>query len=99
MLLLETILVALSALRTNKLRSILTMLGVVIGVGSVITMVALGTGAERAIRDQIAKLGTTVIQINPQRVQQRGVGTTNSVRLTMKDIAMIRDRAPTAIGV
>jgi putative ABC transport system permease protein len=99
MLVKETIRVALSALRVNKLRSLLTMLGIVIGVGSVITMVALGNGAERAVKERIAKLGTTVIQINPQRVQQGGVGTSTPVRLTTRDVAMIRERSPHVVGV
>jgi putative ABC transport system permease protein len=95
----ETILVALSALRVNKLRSLLTMLGIVIGVGSVIAMIALGNGAEKSVRDRIAKLGTTIIQIDPQRVTQGGVGTGATVRLTTKDVDMIRDRAPNVVGV
>jgi putative ABC transport system permease protein len=99
MLLTETIRVALSALRANKMRSLLTMLGIVIGIGSVITMVSLGNGAAMAVRDRIAKLGTTVIQINPQRVQQAGAGSGNMVRLTTKDVAMIRERSPNVLGV
>ena len=99
MMLGETIVVAASALRSNKLRSVLTMLGVVIGVGSVITMIALGTGAELAVRDQLARLGTTVIQINPQRLQQGGIGTGTVVKLTIRDVQMIRDHAPNVIGV
>jgi len=95
----ETVLIAFAALRANKLRSILTMLGVVIGVSSVITMVALGTGAEHAVRDQLTKLGTTVIWINPQRLQQGGVGTANATKLTMKDVEAIRQRAPNVVGV
>ena len=99
MLLVEILRVALSALRVNKMRSLLTMLGIVIGVGSVITMVALGNGAAQAVRERIAKLGTTVIQINPQRVQQGGAGTATAVKLTTKDIDMIRERSPNVVGV
>ena len=50
MLLDEIVSVALGALRANKLRSLLTMLGIVIGVGAVITVVALGTGAQKAVK-------------------------------------------------
>ena len=50
----EIIAVALQAIRANKLRSLLTMLGIVIGVGAVITMVALGSGAQKAVEDRIA---------------------------------------------
>ena len=65
----ETVQVALTSLRANKLRSALTMLGIIIGVAAVIAMVALGNGAANAVKDRIARLGTTVLQINPQRVQ------------------------------
>src|SRR5882672_1303438 len=63
MLLGETIRVALDALRANKLRSLLTMLGIIIGVGAVITMVALGAGAQKAIEDRIASLGPTLLSV------------------------------------
>ena len=99
MLLTETIRIALDALRVNTLRSLLTMLGIVIGVGAVITMVALGNGAENSIKERIARLGTTVLQINPQRVQQGGVGTGSSPKLDMRDVQAIRDRAPNVVAV
>jgi putative ABC transport system permease protein len=99
MLLPEIIGVSFGALRANKLRSLLTILGIVIGVGAVIAMIALGNGAEKAVRERIAKLGTTVIQINPQRVQQGGVGTGTVVKLTMKDVESIRQRSPNVLGV
>ena len=99
MLLAETLRVALSALRVNKMRSLLTMLGIVIGVGAVIAMVALGNGAQNTVKERIAKLGTTVLQLNPQRVQQGGVGTASFAKLTIKDVEAIRERAPNVIGV
>jgi putative ABC transport system permease protein len=95
----ETIRVALSALRANKLRSLLTMLGIVIGVGAVIAMVALGNGASNAVRDRIARLGTTVLQINPQRIQQGGIGTTSTAKLTMDDVKSIVERCPDVVAV
>ncbi len=99
MLLGEVIRVALASLRANTLRSLLTMLGIVIGVAAVIAMIALGNGAENAIKDRIARLGTTVIWVNPQRVNQGGVNTGTVAKLTMKDVEMIRERAPHVIGV
>src|SRR3954471_4489085 len=99
MLLGEILAVAFASLRANVLRSILTMLGIVIGVGSVIVMVALGTGAENSIKDKIARLGTTILQIDPQRVQQNGVASTTVAKLTMKDVEAIRDNSPHVIGV
>ncbi len=97
--LLETIRVALAALRVNLLRSLLTMLGMVIGVGSVIAMIALGNGAQNAVKARIARLGTNVLQINAQRVQQGGVGSANTAKLTMKDVNMIIERAPHVAAV
>ena len=94
----ETILIALSALRANKMRTALTMLGIVIGVASVITMVALGTGAQVAVRDKLARLGTTVIWINPQRVQQGGVTGEQPAKLTVKDVRFLRERVRNVTG-
>jgi len=99
MLLTEIVRVAFASLRANKLRSLLTMLGIVIGVGAVIAMLALGTGAENAIKERIARLGTTVLQINPQRVQQGGIGTNTQAKLTTKDADMIRERSPNVVAV
>ncbi len=65
MLLGETMEVALEALRANKLRSFLTMLGIVIGVAAVIAMVALGRGAQQSVKDRIASLGTTLLTVTP----------------------------------
>jgi putative ABC transport system permease protein len=96
---LEILWVALDALRVNKMRSLLTMLGIVIGVGAVIAMVALGNGAQNSIKERIARLGTTVLQINPQRVQMGGVGTATAVKLTTKDVDMIRERSPNVLEV
>src|SRR5437667_7546028 len=99
MLLGEIFRVALTSLRANKLRSVLTMLGIVIGVAAVIAMIALGNGAENSVKERIARLGTTVLQINPQRVQQGGVGTATNTKLTTKDADMISDRSPNVVAV
>lgn len=68
----EIITVALGALRANKLRSFLTMLGVVIGVAAVIAVVALGRGAQESVAARISSLGTTLLTVNPG--QQFGGG-------------------------
>jgi putative ABC transport system permease protein len=99
MLLTETVRVALDALRVNKLRSLLTMLGIVIGVGAVIAMVALGNGAQLQIRERIARLGTTVLQIDPQRVSTGGIQSSTTVKLTTKDVDMILARSPNVVAV
>jgi putative ABC transport system permease protein len=67
--------IALRALARNKLRSFLTMLGIIIGVGAVIAMVAIGEGAKATIRAQIASLGTNVLIILPGTATQSGVRT------------------------
>ncbi|GJJ03345.1 ABC transporter permease [Duganella rhizosphaerae] len=62
-MLLNTILLALRSIRRNLLRSFLTMLGIVIGVGAVIAMVTLGNGATQAVHDQIASLGSNLLMV------------------------------------
>ena len=100
MLLGEIIRVALGALRANKLRSLLTMLGIVIGVAAVIAVVALGTGAQSAVKERISSLGTTLLTIIPG--QQRGMGGVSfdqTMKLTMDDAHAIEDRAPSITAV
>jgi putative ABC transport system permease protein len=99
MLIGEIIRVALGALRANKLRSLLTMLGIVIGVAAVIAVVALGTGAQSAVKDRISSLGTTLLTVMPG--QQRGMGVTfdQSMKLTMDDAKAVEDRSPSITAV
>jgi putative ABC transport system permease protein len=70
----ETIKVALSALRANKMRSFLTMLGIIIGVGAVITVVAMGEGAQRAVQEEIESMGTNQLTVMSGWRMHRGVG-------------------------
>ena len=72
MLIGETIRVAFGSIRANKLRAALTMLGVIIGVAAVITVVAMGSGAQKAVQDRINALGANLITINPG--MGRGMG-------------------------
>ena len=72
---LMTLRIALRALRRNKLRSFLTMLGIIIGVGAVIAMVAIGEGAKALVRQQIASLGTNVLVILPGTMTLGGART------------------------
>jgi len=85
MLLGEIIVVALEALRANKLRSLLTMLGIIIGVGAVITMIALGSGAQKAVQDRIQALGPTLLSIYPGQSFMRGVASGAHVSITLDD--------------
>ena len=73
MLLTETVRISLSSIRGNLFRAALTMLGIIIGVGAVITMVALGTGAQRAIDEQMAALGGDILSIQSSSHFSRGV--------------------------
>ena len=93
MSLLMTMRVALRALNRNKMRTTLTMLGIIIGVGAVIVMVALGTGAQAAIEDQIRSAGTNMITIFPGSANMGGVrqGGGTSSRLTMADAQALRE--------
>ena len=84
---------ALASLRANTLRSVLTMLGIVIGIAAVIAMIALGTGAQRSVQERIQALGTTLLQVNPQRVRRGGVQWSEIRRLTRDDAVMLRERA------
>ena len=83
MLLGETIGVAIGALRANKLRSFLTMLGVVIGVGAVIAVVALGRGASQSVQARISALGTTLLSVSPGQICAPGGGSSGSDRAPM----------------
>lgn len=60
------IFIALRALNNNKLRSFLTMLGIIIGVASVISMLAIGEGSKLAIEEQIKELGSNMIVVTPR---------------------------------
>ncbi len=90
----ETIRVALAAIRANVLRSVLTMLGIIIGVAAVITMVALGSGAQAAIEAQIQALGTDRLSIYPGQSFRRGIASSSRVSLTTDDAAALAADAP-----
>src|SRR3982751_2841694 len=88
-----TLVIALKALNRNKMRTILTMLGMIIGVGAVITMVALGRGAQSTIEDQVKAAGTNMININAGNFSSGGVrqGQGNSTTLMPEDAASLRE--------
>jgi hypothetical protein len=81
MLLTEILKVAIESIRVNKLRSFLTMLGIIIGIAAVITMVALGEGAQRSVQERIEGLGTNVLTVRPGQQFFGGVDR-GSARLT-----------------
>ncbi|HVW04738.1 MAG TPA: ABC transporter permease [Vicinamibacterales bacterium] len=93
MSILMTFRIAFKALARNKMRTALTMLGMIIGVAAVIAVVALGTGAQQMIEDQVKTAGTNLITILAGSVNTGGVrsGAGNSSRLTPEDAQMLRD--------
>lgn len=76
--------IALKALSNNKLRSFLTMLGIIIGVAAVITMVAIGQGTKRSIQKQISEMGSNMIMIHPGGDMRGGVRLEASAMQTLK---------------
>ena len=87
----ETILVAMASIRANALRSALTTLGIVIGSAAVITMVALGEGAQRRVQEQIETMGTNILTVRPGQGFFRGVAS-GSRRLEEDDAVALRDQ-------
>ncbi|MGH7416620.1 MAG: ABC transporter permease [Candidatus Rokuibacteriota bacterium] len=87
---------ALRALRLNKLRSALTMLGIIIGVGAVIAMVALGAGARARVDEQLQSLGSNLIIVRASSVNTRGVrgAVGTRVTLTEDDASAIQQEIP-----
>src|SRR2546428_1428511 len=83
-----TVVVAFRIMAQNRMRSLLTMLGIIIGVGSLIAMVSIGEGATAAVQAQIATFGTNVIAILPGAITPGGVWTGHggAVTLTVKDM-------------
>ncbi len=96
-----TIKIALRALRRNKLRTALTMLGIVIGVGAVIAMVGIGNGAKAQVQARIAALGQNVIQIFSGSINRGGVftGFGGAGTLTVEDALAIQSEVPGVAAV
>ncbi len=96
----ENVLVALDGLAANKLRAALTMLGVIIGVGSVIALMSIGAGAQEQITAQINSIGTNLLIVMPQNTGRVGgsSGGSASKGLTMDDVEALRraDAVPDA---
>lgn len=90
---LNLIKVAISAIKRNKTRSFLTMLGIIIGVASVIAMLAIGEGSNASIKEQIATMGTNLIHIQPASRTRGGVqqGREMSQTLEVPDVDFIRE--------
>ena len=104
----STIKISFRALRVNKMRSALTMLGIIIGVGAVIAMLAVGTGASRRISEHISKMGSNLLMVVPGATTTGGVrmgsGTQPTLTLSdaeaiLKESRAVSDVAPVLSGV
>lgn len=93
--------VAIRSIMKSRMRSLLTALGIIIGVAAVVVMVAIGDGAQKQVEDQIASLGSNLIVITPGASLSggvnRGMGTFN--RFTFDDVERIKDEATLISGV
>jgi len=88
-------LIALKALRRNKLRALLTMLGIIIGVASVIAMVAIGQGSKQSIQDQLSSMGSNMITIRPNSNVTAGarLDISSVQTLTLADVDALKKEA------
>ncbi len=100
---LMTFRVAFRALARNKMRSMLTMLGIIIGVASVIAMVSVGQGAQSSIQEQISSMGTNMLQIYSFSMNMGGVrsgsSSTSTNTFTVDDVEAIKREVPTVAMV
>lgn len=97
----STIKISLRAIRVNKMRSALTMLGIIIGVGAVITMLAVGTGARQRIEEQISGMGSNLLIILPGATTSGGarMGAGTQPTLSMGDAEAIQKESPAVQAV
>ena len=91
--------ISLRALLRNRMRTFLSVLGIVIGVAAVITMVAMGEGSRQSIKDQMTSMGTNAIIVMPNRDRRSGVQQESSEMLEEKDLIAIRANATYINGV
>src|SRR5215510_10585228 len=98
---LQAVRIALRSLRVNKLRSALTMLGIIIGVGAVIAMIAVGSGAQARVAEQIQSLGSNLIIVLSGSVTSGGVrmGTSSQQTITEDDASAIVREIPAVQAV
>jgi putative ABC transport system permease protein len=101
MIVLDTILTAVRALATNKLRTSLTMLGIIIGVGAVIALIAAGQGAQKGVTDRVRGLGSNLIFVRPGENLRSAIPGLQATTLTTDDADAINDpqRFPQVTGV
>jgi putative ABC transport system permease protein len=99
--LVETVRTALRALAANKMRALLTMLGIIIGVAAVISLMSVGRGAQAAVTNQIQGLGTNLLFVRPGATQQGGIrqGQGSAQTLSLDDAQAIAEQVPSVVGV
>ncbi|HEX7571249.1 MAG TPA: ABC transporter permease, partial [Verrucomicrobiae bacterium] len=92
----QTALIALRALRRNKMRSMLTALGIIIGVASVVAMVAVGNGAQARITSQVSALGQNLLMVFAGSKKSGGVnsGLGSASAITLEDASAIQREVP-----
>ena len=97
----ESVMIALESLRVNKLRSILTMLGIIIGVGAVVAMVAIGLGVREKVKNSIAGLGSNLLIVTPGGTAPSGarLAPGTGTRLTLDDVRAIQREVDGAVHV
>src|SRR5438094_10518651 len=93
--------VAVEALIANKLRAVLTMLGMIIGVGAVIALMAVGRGSQQAVSSQILSLGSNLVFVRPGSNNSGGVqgGAGSAQTLSSTDATAIANGVPEVMGV
>ena len=98
---LQSLLIAMRALRVNKMRALLTMLGIIIGIAAVIAMVAIGAGASKMIADQISSIGSNLLLVIPGSMTSGGMrtGSGSSQTLTYDDARAIQAECPSVAEV
>jgi putative ABC transport system permease protein len=96
----KLIVVAFQSILKNRMRSLLTMLGIIIGVASVIALVALGEGSQVDIEKQVAAMGTNLLIVHSASAFTGGVrvGVGTQTSLSMDDVAALREKKPSAIA-
>jgi putative ABC transport system permease protein len=98
---LQSLLIAVRALRVNKMRALLTMLGIIIGIAAVIAMVAIGAGASKMISDQISSIGSNLLLVIPGSTTSGGMrsGSGSTQTLTYDDAKAIKAECPSVANV
>ena len=98
---LQSLLIAVRALRVNKMRAMLTMLGIIIGIAAVIAMVAIGAGASKMISDQISSIGSNLLLVLPGSTTSGGMrsGSGSTQTLTYDDAKAIQAECPSVAAV